>query len=443
MAEIPIEAARLTGPARTRERADWAGQSRGAWVRGLGVGLVILEGVVVRAAAGGEMAKPWTGSATVAVREVFDSNVFLQDVTDQADRESLVTTVVPSMALTYRDGTWGQWTLQYAPEAVFFHSESTEDHVLHRVGLNGSGKSGAWGWDWQNALVVLDGSDLGPTYTGQGGAPAAGGPQVRDRRDAAIYRGGLRVTRSWGPWWVRPVFAAYLHDFQTRHQATPGYLNFVDRNDLNGGVDLGWAARAGTKLGIGYRYGGQDQAQLLSYPEQYDNRYHRILGLAEGTPKEWLTLAIALGPEFREYGDSVPAAFGDREVVNLFVDASVTLRPTAADTVVLSAKQFEQPGFAGRSTYEDLTYDVAWRHRLSDQWTFSVVGRAYNTDFLAPVWRDDWVLSGSLAVSYAVTKRFQAEVSGTCEDGESRVPDTRGRDYSRQLVALGLKYTFR
>lgn len=386
-------------PAWTRTRAGRRGPECVGLAWALGLGLGFSWGTSGTAAAGGEVAKPWTVSATAAVREAFDSNVFLQDVTGQADRESMVTTLIPSLGLSYRDGSAWQWALQYAPEAAFFHSESTEDHVLHRVGLNGSGKVGALGWDWQNGLVVIDGSDVGPTFTGQGGAPAAGGPQVRDRRDAAIYRGGVRVTRTVGKWWVRPVVSVYLHDFQTRHRSTPGYLNFVDRNDLNGGMDLGWEPETGTRVGIGYRYGAQDQAQLLSYPEQYDSQYHRILGLAEGSPRGWLTVSIAVGPEFREYGDHVPAAFGDREVLNLFVDASVTFRPTAADSLVLSAKQFEQPGFAGRSTYEDLTYDVIWRHKLSEAWAFSVVGRAYSTDFQAPVLRDDWVLSGSLAVT--------------------------------------------
>ncbi|MCC6231035.1 MAG: outer membrane beta-barrel protein, partial [Verrucomicrobiales bacterium] len=70
-------------------------------------------------------------------------------------------------------------------------------------------------------------------------------------------------------------------------------------------------------------------------------------------------------------------------------------------------------------------------------------GRAYNTDFSYPTMRDDWVLSVSGTVAWTFNKHIQAEASITYEDGESRVPNTWARDYTRDVVAIGVRYTFR
>jgi hypothetical protein len=94
----------------------------------------------------------------------------------------------------------------------------------------------------------------------------------------------------------------------------------------------------------------------------------------------------------------------DRTQWNLFIDASLTFAPSKADTVAASIKQFEQPGFGGRSAYEDLTYDVSWRHRIQEKLTLGIGGRAYNTDFLGPVNRNDWVLSPPVLANYAFSK---------------------------------------
>lgn len=385
----------------------------------------------------------WTPTASLAVKEEYDSNVYLQDVGPLAGAESFVTTVLPSVGIKYTAGPEAAVSLSYAPEIAFFHSEPTEDFVLHRIGLGAGGKISKTEWDLQNALVVIDGSDEGLVFSAPGGAGAAGGPRVRDRRDATMYRGGLKVTQGIGKVLVRPVVSAYVHDWQTKHSAVPGYLNFVDRKDFNGGVDVGAVVYHGTRAFVGYRYGVQDQAKLLSYPEEYDNQYHRVLFTFEGAPWKWLKLGISLGPEFRHYGDDVSPLFQDTNELNLFVDGSVTLTLGSADTVVLSVKQFEQPGFGGRSTYEDLTYDVTWRHKFGPKLTLSVIGRAYNTDFTYPTMRDDWVMTAGVAATYAITKPLNVELSYTFEDGESRVPNTAGRDYAREVVALGVKYTFK
>lgn len=382
----------------------------------------------------------WKVSASLGLKETFDSDVYLQSHTALANRESLVTTLLPQLVVGWNPAAAFNAGLTYSPEAAWFHSESSEDYVLNRGVLTLSGKLDQTGYDWTTTVVSIDGDSLSPTWTGLGGAPAAGGPAVRDRRDAAVYRSSLRVTQNFGPWFVRPAGTLYVHDFQTEHRATAGYQNYVDRSEFTGGLDSGRRFKA-LSVWAGYRYGVQNQAQLFQFPEEYDNTFHRVLFGVEGAPVSWLKLNLTLGPEFRHYGDKVPAGF-DRDRVLLFVDSSFTLLPTKEDTLALSIKQFQQPGFGGRSAYTDLTYDLTWRHKFNAAWTAGAGGRAYNTDFLAPVSRDDWVFSGNVFANWNLTRQFSAELSYSYESGESQISNTSGRDYARHLVALGAKYLF-
>ncbi len=387
-------------------------------------------------------ASAWKFTSSVAIKQTFDSNVYLQSETDKAEQSSLVTSFLPQATLAWRPAPVFGVSLAYAPEVTFFHSESSEDFVAHRATLSLSGKQGQTAYESTTSFVHIDGSSAGLTWNGPGGAPATGGPAVRDRRDAAVYRSSFRVTQDFGDWFARPVFSLYVHDFQTDHRATAGYQNFVDRDELVAGADLGRRLDDKVSLWIGYRYGVQDQARLLAVPIEYDNTFHRVLFGLEGQPATWLKVSLALGPEFRRYGDNVPVNFGDRDKLNLFVDASATVTLSKADTLTLSVKQFEQPGFGGRSAYADLTYDAAWKHKFNQRWTAGLGGRAYNTDFLAPVMRNDWVLSANAFVNCAFNARLSTEISYVFEDGLTRDSGAAGRKYVRHLVALGCKYNF-
>lgn len=386
-------------------------------------------------------ASEWKFGMSVAIKETFDSNVYLQSETDLADQASFVTSLLPQLSAAWNPAPLFGATLTYSPEATWFHAEPSEDFVAHRATLVASGKQARTAWDSTTSLVFIDGDSEGLVW-GPHGAPAAGGPAVRDRRDAAVYRSSLRVTQSLGKWFVRPAASLYFHDFQTEHRATKGYLNFVDRSEITAGADIGRQIPGKLSASVGYRYGLQNQAKLLAFPEEYDSTFHRVLFGIEGTPASWVKLSFIVGPEFRRYGNDVPASFGDRDELNLFVDVSATFTLTKVDTLTLSVKQFEQPGFGGRSTYEDLTYDLTYRHKFNQRWTAGLGGRAYNTDFLDPTTRNDWVLSANTFVNCAINSHLSAEASYVFEQGSSLVASTTGRDYERHLVSLGIKYVF-
>jgi len=377
------------------------------------------------------------------VKETFDSNVFLQSKTDKANRSSFVTSFLPSVGLNWKPASLLGLTVNYSPEAHLFHSESSEDFFLHRVTLNLAGKSENSSYKIVGSVVKIDGSSLGPTWTGEGGAPATGAPIVRDRRDATVIRDSIFVTQQFGNWFMRPVATIYIHDFQMEHRNTAGYQNFADRDEFTFGADLGRYFQTNSfALVAGYRYGVQHQEAFLGNDVHYDSSFHRVLFGIEGRPLSWLKANVTIGPEFREFRNHVASGFGGLQRWNLFVDASLTATLSPANTLTLSAKRFEQPGSSGRATYQDGTYDLTLRHKLDEHWTVGVGGRGYNTDFRQPTKRDDWVISASAFVNYSVDKHFSAEASYVHEKGITLNSNASGREYDRHLVALGLKYTF-
>ncbi len=254
----------------SKRRTSFA--SRVNLMAGLALSALGLSGVPA-GAGGWQLATNLTLKADVALKETWDSNVYLQD--EEPNRaavpqavapfqESFVTSFTPRLTLDYKPVAAFNAALTYAPEVVFFHSASSEDHVAHRGTLNLGGQIEKVRWDFPNTLTIVQGSREGLYFGGDplaapptgGNAPAIGGVPLRDRRAQLVYRCAPRATLPLGRWFLRPAMSGYLHDFQTEQKATasnPGYENYVDRRELNGGMDVGLEVAHGTRLVLGYR----------------------------------------------------------------------------------------------------------------------------------------------------------------------------------------------
>jgi hypothetical protein len=123
-----------------------------------------------------ETPSPWAPNVSVSIKVEYDSNVFLQDMTPLENHASMVSTIIPAVGIQYSGGGATRLQASYAPEVAFFHSESSEDHVLHRVGLGVGGKVGTTDWDWQNSFIGIAGEDVGITFTGLAAPPPRAGP---------------------------------------------------------------------------------------------------------------------------------------------------------------------------------------------------------------------------------------------------------------------------
>lgn len=425
--------------------ADGSGQFLARALAALVVGAVPASATAVAAT-------NLTFKAELTLKETFDSNVYLQDVEPnprvvgaaQPFQESFVTAVTPRVALEYKPMPEFNLAASYAPEVVTFHAEPSESHVAHRSALTFSGKVGRVTWEQFNTFNWIDGSETGLTFGGPGGAPAIGGIPIRDRREAIVYRNGFRAVHAHDPWFFRPAAASYIHDFRTETRSPltdPFYQNYVDRDDFNVGLDAGYKALPNAYLVLGYRFGFQREPPLPGLSVDYSNDYNRLLFGLEGKLTDWLRVGAALGPDYRDFNHDTPPGFDDHHT-KLYVDAVVTLIPTKEDSVAFTIKQYEQPAFGAPSAYEDITYDVAWRHKFSPRFTSALGFRAYGGDWLAPVNREDWIFTPSATLAVTLNRHFSGEVAYSYDWVDSLVPNTAGREFTRHLGTVGLKYTY-
>jgi hypothetical protein len=389
----------------------------------------------------------WTVSLAVSAKETYDSNVYLQDISGTpvrpepaiADQESLVTTLGASAGLAYKPGAHFNASFTYSPEINIFHDAGSEDNTQHRIAADFKGKSGDTPWDFTNSVLFIDGADQGLAFALPGEVPAAGGIPLRDRRDATIYRHAAKTTLALGDWFVRPLASIYYHDFRIDEVA--GRQNYADRSDYQAGADLGTTLGAFTTF-VGYRRGYQHQSRLFGTGAYYPSHYDRLLLGVEGPVTSKLKVKLLAGPDFREIG-GVIAARVDRNSTELFVDSSMTYTPTASDTITLAARRFMQPGYGGRSIYTDSTYDLIWRRKLSAAWSVGASYRAYNTDFRPAARRNDWIYTASLNTSYTLNPRTTLEAAYSRDTSDSDIPSTPGREFTRDLFSIGVRYQFR
>ena len=413
-----------------------------------------------------------TYKAEATVKETYDSNVYLQDNTPdpanvaaaqaaglkpvEANKGSFVTTILPKVGLDYKPCSGFNLSLGYAPEIAFYHSTPDEDYVTHRALFNFGGKLGDATWELLNTASYIDGGKEGPTFARPDDIPAIGGIPLRDRRAAFIFRNGFRLTEPVGKWFFRPVATAYIHDFKTdqlyqTNKTQFSYENYIDRQEISGGLDAGYDIGKKTYLVAGYRYGRQDQFTLpgasgTTLHSPYGNNYQRILLGVEGNPASWLKLAVLAGPDIRQFDSGTPAGF-DRNQLLYYWDASATLLPDKSDTMTLKSTRYEQPAFSSFSMYEDIKTDLLWRHKFSDQFTTALGFTLYIGDWQAPVKRNDWIYTPNAGLTYNYNKHLSAEFAYSYDWVDSKVaasvePYTDSHEFTRHLVSLAIKYTF-
>lgn len=404
---------------------------------------------VLTALATSVVAAEWKTTVSLAARGGYDSNVFLQN---SSPAPAMAGAVLPRVGSIVADlsasvGFEGPLTpvvklaASYSPDAEWYLSEPGENHVTHRASLLFTAGSGHIAWSWQTSATRIDGANESPIFGCEGGATAIGGIPLRDRRDAFIGRSAFKLTYTGGPWFVRPIATAYLHNFLTRQSRVPGYENYIDRSEYVGGADLGRRVCAQSRVYLGYRCGRQNQCDLFGVESPYDWNLQRFLAGFEGTPAGWLKLNLLAGPEVRRAAHTLPAGC-DTDRTIWWLDASATLTPGSQDSIVLSARRYAQPSFASLASYIDITYECSWRHVFGQGLTASAGYKAYGGKWIAPAVRSDWILTPSAGLSYSVSPRLSLEANWSRDAATSCVPAKPGREYVRHLTCASGRYMF-
>ena len=392
---------------------------------------------------------PWKLVGSLTFRESYDSNIFLQSSTpaptipnaEQPNRSSAVTTTGLAATLERRPRPELTLAINASAEAVYFGSATRENYRTYKLGAAMGGKAGTTAWSAQTTTTRIDGGDEGPVFGCAGGATALGGIPLRDRRSALVERIRFKVAQPVGAWFVRPVASVYLHDFLTHQSTRTGYLNYVDRREYLAGAEIGREVFAHTRFIAGFFAGRQDQLKLHGIDSPFDSWLRRLVVGLEGRPWAWLQLNLLGGPETRSFRAGTPAGF-DRDCVLLWLDGEATFFVGPSDTCTAIVRRFEQPAFTSQSVYEDITYEITWRRKLTARLTLTTGFKAYGGDWPGPVTREDWIFTPSAGLRYAATPRWQVEVTYLAESAESRLPATPGREYRRQIGSVSTQFNF-
>ncbi len=392
-------------------------------------------------------------NTTASLRVLHDTNLYLQDAAPLAAGQT-VPALAPQQEATALDAavslgaTWHRGTetydLGYTPEVFRYLDHSSENHTDHVVTGAAAFRAGDWIGNVAARYLYTDGSHNAPIYNGLGGGPAIGGEPVRARRAQAIARASGKATRDFHGGFVRGVFSVYDQNFHTHERTTPGYCDYANRDESSVGADLGWRVGRNVALVGGVRTGYQRQADLLGDALNFSNTFTRWLAGIEGAPISTLHFAVLVGPDIRHYGHSVRAGFA-REQRTWYGEASASWTPTAADTIALSAKDYLWVVGGGRGAYVDGIVDLTWKHRLARAWTVGLGGNFHDGEtgrFNPAAPRHDHIYTGTVGLSHALAHHTHVDLDVMHDVGDSLVPHTPARNYTRWITALTVAHAW-
>ncbi len=412
------------------------------------------------------MKPPWLAEISLGLKESYDDNVFLAgaapgslplsytvppgSVAALRNQSSWVTTVSPKIALESAlllgIGDLKTLSLVYAPDFSIYHEEPSETFQAHRFATSAQAKGDSYAFTADNAFTYVHGSDTGPFYPGNL-LSAIGIAAPRERREQIQDRAALALQYRWGPWFARPVASLLYYDLMTSLKNVAGYMNYVDRYDVNGGADLGYRLGPGLAIDLGYRYGHQYQQKLDFSPYASSCDYQRLLLGISGHPWPWLEFDLQGGPDFRAYpGDTSTeiTPVDNKHLMTHYGEASVAVKPTAKDTLAFKYKQFLWVSSIGKVPYFDSAYALTYQRRLLGRLTLDLTGRIISADYtlgnLPTCRRNDVQYTAACGLSYALgdhaslTVAYSRDMGRNAMDG---IADPQTREYNRNLISLG------
>jgi opacity protein-like surface antigen len=410
----------------------------------------------------------WLTDVVMGVQESYDDNVLLVSGNGMPTQGSWITTASPKVGFNFAPLLGDQKTLQtlslnYAPDFNFYHNAPSQSYDAQKIGNTIKGKMGDFSFSLDNAFLYNDGNHEAPIYslldkyrnTYATAAPRERLAQIQDRST-------ITLQYDWDQFFVRPVASLLYYDLDTYWQSTPGYQNYVDRYDVNGGVDWGYKLTPKLAATLGYRYGSQYQQQFptaIDLDNHYaSSDYQRVLLGLEGKPCDWLNVKLAGGPDFRSYNSMAPV--NDLHPVTYYGEAALTATLTPNQSVTLNYKQWQWVSSTGKVPYFDSTYALTYHWNATHQLGLDLGGKVLESDYTcgnengatatAPYssLRDDMKYTVFAGVTYAFNDHLTASLNYTYDIGDNALDDLASkyapdyREFDRQMVSLGLQYKF-
>jgi hypothetical protein len=399
----------------------------------------------------------WLSAASLSVKEGYDSNIYgvsnnLAGHPPIANVSSGFTTLSASVMFDLLAATdpghaslLNTLTLAYSADYTEYEAASREDNLRNTFTLDAAGKNGPWSFSIDNPLLYVDGSreDAFFNYYNNLGYGA-----VRERRNQIQERNTSFLRYDASAWFIRAVDSAtYYNLLIDEHDpvgAYKGYANWVNRDDVNAGLDLGFKLAPDFALVAGWRLGSQTQAHTYYSLLASDSTYNRALLGFEGRPLSWLHAQLLSGPDIRRYSNAAHLGLTGERHTWFYLKGQLAATLTPADTLTASARVWHFVSSAGvysiQETIENLTYKHDFSNALSASVGLGELGHRYDT----PTVRDDWTTSVPVNVTYAFTRDLSVSADYSATSGHSHYPVavTPGQSFEDNVISLALKASF-
>ena len=241
-----------------------------------------------------------------------------------------------------------------------------------------------------------------------------------------------------------PVDLAESFQDALRTAAANG-CNYVDRHDVQGGVDLGRSlGGTGPEVYLGYRRGHQFQDDdaapaALAAPAGASNRYERALVGVDGSPVKSLKVAAQVGWAGHDY-DAEYA--GDAREEGVFTDAVLTWSVTKSDELQFKTGQARTISTTGKNSILSTTHQLSWKHTFNAAWTAALCGRFAEAEY-APFPRDDIDYTALASLTWNATDALACTLAFSQDWGRNHLNQLAGpaearREFDRAFVSIGV-----
>lgn len=398
----------------------------------------------------------WLTEASVTVKEGSDSNIY--GVSDNlaghpaiANLSSWFTTLGVNFAFDFlagpgtRDGALKTLTVAYSAAYTHYEAAAREDNVRNTLAVEAAGGRGPWSFSVDNSLLYINGSKEDAFfnfYNNLGYGP------TRERRNQVQERDTSFLEYDAKAWFARAAGnAAYYNLLIDEHNpigAYKGYANWVNRDDVNAGLDLGAKLAPDLALLAGWRIGQQTQAHYAYSLVANDSTYNRALLGLEGRLLRWLQVQVDAGPDFRRYSDAGHLGlFGDRHTW-LYLQGQLSASLTPEDTLTAEEKVWHFVSSAGVASIQETSESLIYRHALSRRFSASAGLRVLGHRYDAPTVRDDWTTSVPVELAYCLTPGLCIGAEYSATSGHSPYPAavSPGQNFEDNIVSVSLKASF-
>ena len=411
----------------------------------------------------------WLTEASVSLKESYDDNVFFSgvdappayevpagSVAALKDLSSRITTVSPKVEVNFAPLLGDQKTLQvlslaYAPDFVTFHDQDSESYNAQKFSAALKAWTDSLSISADDSFTFVDGNEFAPVYPG-GLYSAFATCAARERREQIQDKANITLQFNRGDCFFRPVATLLYYDLLTEKLNLPGYQNYADRYDVNGGGDVGCKITSHLAVTFGWRYGHQQQEQYSFSPYSSPNDYQRVLLGLEGSPWKWLAVKIQGGPDFRDYeGNSSThiTPVNDLHPVKYYCEALATAKFTAADTLTFKYKQWQWLSGSGKVPYFVSSYDLSYHRKLTNKLGFDLGGSILSWDYtvgnLPACQRKDLQYTATAGLGYAINSHISVNASCTLDWGrnnQNNIASPENREFDHRLFSLGAQCRF-